>query len=152
MSVIFSQLKAVPFEVQVYLSSDLEVRIQKWCAKVHTFFCQTCLWLLFWPQMYVAKSQQHVWNRIQRFETPDISSLSACTLLKQEGSLLPPSTFYLIAILFLTPYSIIIIIVIIIFIITHQQKVTKFDEWICNIFFLLSSVWRISKWSIIFCN
>lgn len=37
---------------------------------------------------------------------------------------------YFIAILFLTPYSIIIIIIniIIIFIITHQQKVTEFEE------------------------
>jgi len=46
---------------------------------------------------------------------------------------------YFIAILFLTPYSIIIIIIniIIIFIITHQQKVTEFEEWICKLFFFL---------------
>lgn len=85
----------------------------------------------------------------RRFDTPDISLLSAYALHNRRDyhSVVPPFSF--IAILSLTPYSIIIIIII--FIITHQQKVTKFEEWICNVLFsLLSSVWRISKWSIIF--
>lgn len=53
-------------------------------------------------------------------------------ITQQEGSSLPFPTFYLPAILFLTPYSIIIVII---FIITHQQEVTEFEKWICNFFF-----------------
>lgn len=101
-------------------------------------FYQTCLFmaavLTTATRCYIStaclKLHPKIWN-------PDVSSLSACALRNRRDrcSLVPP--FDLIALLSLTPYSIIIIIIIIviIFIITHQQKVTEFEEWICNFFF-----------------
>lgn len=99
----------------------------KFCAKMEIYFVIfVCLWLFFFLLNNILDLYPWMWN-------PGISLLSTWTLLQEINYhyyLVPPSLL-LIAVLFLTPYSINIIVT---FIITHQQKVTKSEEWICKLF------------------
>lgn len=143
----------------IYLKNQQEA---KWFFKMHITFFQTLsrvrqhrffiIWpgcainaLTFLPNVFViflaaALVTTRLCSKVTmaHFELhPDLNPwhlIASCVYTTQhKGLSLPCADFYFTAILFLTPYS--INVVIIIFIITHQQKVTEFEEWICKCFF-----------------
>lgn len=86
--------------------------IQTLCATAHSWGCRTCLLMAA-----VASTDQscafETWPRDLKAPTPH-RCVHVHYITQQEGSSLPFPTFYLPAILFLTPYSIIIVIIFII--------------------------------------